>query len=1106
MLEHGALATSILAHGLAFGIQSQDRLSQFAAYTFDVAIQEIMTTLSLGACICIPSEHDRVNRLTPFLSGANVTIATLTSTIAAMVQPQDVSTIRTLVLMGEAVQPKVVDQWIGYTNVINAYGPSECCIHTTGNNIQSGFQATNIGKPLASVFWIVNPASIGQLVPLGAPGELLIEGPQLARGYLNDPAKTAAAFVTDPAFVEELGLNPGRRMYRTGDLVQQNADGSLTYLGRRDTQVKIRGQRVEIGEIESQIVHLLPDAREAIVDVVRPAGEAHDGLLMLAAVIEYPQAGSSSGGGLELYNPSHITDAARKALKRLDTELGQVLPAYMVPAAFLLVHKMPINASGKLDRRAVHDHLHLMSRDTLSSFSGSTGNKQAPTTAMEQKLQSLWATALALAPDAVGTNDSFFRLGGDSVAAMRLTAVARAQKMPLSVADIFRWPRLVNLAKAIEEKHGHENNQDNESARKDPAPLSLWPELAQTDAQTDDAERAQLLADVAAQCGVTSDLIEDVYPGSPLQAGLMAITAQRSEAYVAQRVFRLQANLSTKQLKAAWMQLAEGLPILRTRIIPSVQANALQVIVRKQPAWHDGTSLDDYLVTDRANPITYGGALSRTSIVDNGTHRYFVWTTHHSVYDGWSMVRMMNMLARLLKGEDLPAPVPVSRFVAYLAKKDKEETAAFWKRHLEGANWARYPALPSPQHQVNPRDILHRQLHVPLTTAAATTSTVLRAAWALLVAYNTGLSEAAINVVLSGRMAPVDGIMDLIAPTVTTVPFYVSASQEQSVNSFLADIHNRATEMIPYEHTGLQNIRRMVPGLGPEFDPGHIFVVQPAAESESATPMFNMDLEREATSIDAFDAYALTVECTVGQETSDVGVELRFDREVVAVDAAQRILGQFSHIVQQLARNADAEEPLGRLRLLSVEDGAQLCRWNSTVPPSAERYIHEMVQDQMAAQPAAPAISAWDGEMTYGELDDASRRLAYHLVERGIGPEVMVGLCMDKSKWAVAAMLAILRAGGAVVPLGVGHPLARIEGIVKDTAAPLVLVDHSHEQRLAALTVHAQLLAVDSFFEAAPSTPATTSSTEPCTSVRPEHVAWVIYTSGSTGTPKGCCA
>ncbi|KAL6886034.1 hypothetical protein GGI43DRAFT_418555 [Trichoderma evansii] len=1097
VLEHQALATSILAHGHGFDIQPYDRVSQFAAYTFDVAIQETMTTLAFGACICIPSEEDRINRLTPFLAKAGITFLTLTSTVAALIQPQDVPTVRSLALMGEAVQPKVVTQWAQHATIINAYGPSECCIHTTANRIQDKAEALSIGKPLAATFWVVNPAST-QLVPIGAPGELLIEGPQLARGYLNDPVKTAASFIQDPPFVEALGLTPGRRMYRTGDLVQQNADGSLTYIGRRDTQVKIRGQRVEIGEIESQIVHLLPGASEAVVDVVRPAGEAHEGVMMLVAVIEYPEAGPSSDRELELYNPAKITEAARKALEKLDTDLGQILPAYMIPSAFLLASKIPINISGKLDRRTVREQLRLLSREELTSFSCSSVIKQAPTTAMEENLRSLWAIALALEPEAIGINDSFFRLGGDSVLAMKLTAAARAEKIPLSVADIFRWPRLADIAVAMEEKHGLENGHVNSE---DPAPLSLWPELA---AQADNADATtRLLSDVAAQCSVSIDQIEDIYPCTPLQAGLMAITAQRPEAYVIQRVFRLDSNLSTEHLKAAWTRLVEALPILRTRIIPSARTDALQVVIRPESAWQDWKSLEDYLATDKATPITYGGALSRAAIVSNegSADRFFVWTTHHSVYDGWSVAKTIEMLAGMLKGEAPPVTVPVSRFIGYLERQKKEEIAAFWKGHLEGANWARYPALPSPQHDVSPRDALQQHLQVPLTSVTGI-PTVLRAAWALLVATNTGLDDAVINVVLSGRMAPIDGIMDLIAPTVTTVPFHVSASKEQSVKGFLTDIYDRAAEMIPYEHTGLQNIRRLVPGLGPEFDPGHIFVVQPAAEKEEATPMSDMNIERENTSLGAFDAYALTVECTIGQGM-DVDVEVRYDSTVLPSNDVQRLLTQFGHIVQQLAQNAETEQSLGQLQLLSAEDSAQLFKWNSTVPSQIDRCIHDLVNDKMVEQPSAVAISAWDGEMTYGELDSASKQLAYYLIQHNVGPEVMVGMCMDKSKLGVVAMLAILRAGGAVVPLGVQHPVARIEGIVNETAAPIVLVDRAHEQRLSKLAAHTNLLAVDSFFDAASSAPAITSSAELCKSVRPNNVAWIIYTSGSTGQPKG---
>lgn len=885
-------------------------------------------------------------------------------------------------------------------------------------------------------------------------------------------------------------------MYRTGDLVQQNMDGSLVYLGRRDTQVKIRGQRVEVGEIESHIMDLLPNAREVVVDVIQAAAEDQEVSPMLVAVIETGGSeteGSASDTKLELYSPSQITQKMREGLDRLDNDLGLVLPAYMAPTVYLLASKLPLNASGKLDRRAIRDHLAALPRDVLSSFSGLANNKQMPTSPMEQKLQTLYTSALMLKPEAVGINDSFFRLGGDSVAAMKLTAAAHAQGIPLSVADIFRCPRLVDLADAMEDKVSHGSNYANEE---DPEPFSLWPEL-----QTGATEKSRLLADVAVQCGVSADQIEDVYPCSPLQAGLMTITAQRPEAYVVQRIFKLQGGISTSIMRAAWAQLTKALPILRTRIIPSVQATALQVVLRETPIWHAGVSLEDYLTTDRATPMTYGGALSRAAILEDGNCRHFAWTVHHSIYDGWSMAKTMEMLEELLSGSTLsnPVSVPVSRFIGYLTQKDKDQTAMFWQKHLEGANWTRYPELPSQQHIINPRSTSHRRLRIA-TVAGSTTFIVLRAAWALLVASNTGADQAVINVVLSGRAAPVKDLLYLVAPTITTVPFHVSTSSSQSVRDFLANIQDQATEMIPYEHTGLQNIRRMVSSLGPDFDPGHIFVVQPAAESESMVASSHLEIEREASSTEAFHAQALTIECTVGQDTRDVEVELRFDDAVIATDDAEQLLDQFSHLVQQLAQNADKELPLGRLQLLSPDQTAQICKWNSSIPSQVDRCIHELVMDQITTRPTATAVTAWDGNLTYTQLDELSLRLALHLIETGIGPEVMVGVCMSKSKWAVVAMLAVLRAGGVVVPLGTRQPLSRIETIVMDTAASLILTDHPQEQQLNGLQAHTQLLIVESFFDR---TEDPAQNTRLRVSVRPDNAAWVIYTSGSTGTPKG---
>ncbi|KAF2022889.1 amino acid adenylation, partial [Setomelanomma holmii] len=446
VLDHGALTTSIYHHGRRLDIQPRDRLLQFAAFTFDAAIQEIITTLSWGACICVPSEDDRVNRLTYYLTEARVTIATLTSTVAALVQPQDTPTVRTLILMGEAVQAKVVDQWIEHADIINAYGPSECCIHSTCNKVKDSSVALNIGTAIAGGTWVVNPANIGQLVPLGAPGELLIEGPLLARGYLNDPDKTAAAFVTDPTFVQELGLSPGRRMYRTGDLVRQNTDGSLTYLGRRDTQVKIRGQRVEIGEIEYYIGKQA-GVHDAVVLYMRK-GPLANRLVASVVLGENWAAGRHENATVQRISEEH-KESAQLQLRDAQLGLSKRVMHYMVPSIWIPLAAVAVGASGKTDRLALTRWVDSLSPDEIADLTGTEEAEDAdamPATHVERQLQQAWSQVLSVPLSRIRRTSSFLSLGGDSITSMQLVVACSALGLVVTVRAILLSPSLAALA------------------------------------------------------------------------------------------------------------------------------------------------------------------------------------------------------------------------------------------------------------------------------------------------------------------------------------------------------------------------------------------------------------------------------------------------------------------------------------------------------------------------------------------------------------------------------------------------------------------------------------------------------------------------------------
>lgn len=355
VLEHAALCTAMKAHGKAFNMTTKTRTAQFSAYTFDVSVGDIFGTLIHGGCVCVISEEDRMNNLEASMDKAKVNLAVLTSTVADLLRPSEVSTLEVLVLVGEPAKPSVIETWVEHVTILNAYGPSECCIHSTcGDPITSVAQASIIGKGLNTRAWVVNPANIDQLSPIGAVGELLLDGPMLARGYLNDALKTAAAFIKDLSWYKEHDLKPGHRMYRTGDLVRQSMDGSLTYIGRRDTQVKIRGQRVEMGEIEYNILHSPVPVLDATVIYAKQG--LFKGRLVGLLVLEDVSEDATFLEFLEGIDIISDRKAAEKVVA-IRVYVSENVMEYMVPSLWLLCKSIPLNDSGKKDHRKLQKWL-----------------------------------------------------------------------------------------------------------------------------------------------------------------------------------------------------------------------------------------------------------------------------------------------------------------------------------------------------------------------------------------------------------------------------------------------------------------------------------------------------------------------------------------------------------------------------------------------------------------------------------------------------------------------------------------------------------------------------------------------------------------------------
>ncbi|KAL9002482.1 MAG: hypothetical protein Q9188_004583 [Gyalolechia gomerana] len=368
--EHASVCTSSLAHGRALNVSSNSRVFQYAAFTFDVSMMDIFTTLIYGGCVCIPSEEDRMGSFTAVMKRMRVNWVLFTPSVASLMGPEDVPTLQTLVYGGEAVKQENVSRWVGKVRLFNCYGPAECGACAIGEFLHPDSRPANIGRQFGGqLCWAVDPEDHNRLLPIGAAGELVVEGPTLARCYLDDPVKTQASFIKSPGWPKDAGCNRARRIYKTGDLVRQNSNGTFDFVGRKDLQVKVRGQRVEIGEVEH---HIATFPGIALSMVARPQlGPYAQTLVAITQLILPGGIPEELRDKLSYLPHEHVLAANFDRGKLLDS-LGARLPSYMVPTHVLVVTKLPLSVSGKIDRKIVDAWLVHTSRPT-----GSTGPSES---------------------------------------------------------------------------------------------------------------------------------------------------------------------------------------------------------------------------------------------------------------------------------------------------------------------------------------------------------------------------------------------------------------------------------------------------------------------------------------------------------------------------------------------------------------------------------------------------------------------------------------------------------------------------------------------------------------------------------------------------------
>lgn len=630
VVEHGSIATSCEAMATRFDIGPHTRILQFASYTFDASVGDVFYGLSRGACVCCPSEDERVDTLAAAARRMQVNWAFITPSVLSLLQPSDIPSLRRLLLGGEPPAPNHVWLWAKSVSLHLVMGPAECAIYCAGSDaVVPGQDTSTFGRAAGCRMWVVDPEDHTKLAPIGCPGELVVEGRIVARGYLNDDSRTGSSFFTEaPWLPSQLQTNSStRRLYKSGDLVRFDVDnGTFSFLARKDTQVKLHGQRVELGEIEHHLRELVPGLKSTAVVLNTSAGETSRHPLVAFLVFDKSTPDLSRTTDCE--KTAMITLAPRgiEILRAARERMASVLPSYMMPTLFIPLQIIPYTLNGKRDVVTMRKLVDGLSQHQIHAFSLSedVDMDAQPLSSQEEQLRDLWVEVLNVDPLRITSRSDFIHEGGDSLAAMRLGTAATKSEIQLSVATILGRPRLSDMAAEMTVAEAQEDS---------PEPYSLLPELLDIE---------DFKTRCAAACGVSVDQVQDIYPSTPPQGMLWGAALVNPGTYVLRMIFRLPPNTQLDVFIAAWNRVVESADIFRTRLVADVDVGLVQVVL-KGFEWDAYKSVQEFEDQKHHLSMVHGSQLARLAVIqEDGSSDtpIFAFTAHHVLYDGF----MLNML------------------------------------------------------------------------------------------------------------------------------------------------------------------------------------------------------------------------------------------------------------------------------------------------------------------------------------------------------------------------------------------------------------------------------------------------------------------------------
>jgi len=1041
---------------------------------FDVSIFELFATLSWGGKVVLAENALELPRL-PAAEGvtmANMVPSAMAELLRIGPLPRSVATVN---LAGEALPARLADDVYRQETVrrvYDLYGPSEDTTYSTFALRRPGGPAT-IGRPIANTQVHLLDGDL-KPVPVGVMGQVHITGDGLVRGYHDRPDLTAEKFVPDL-----LGARPGARRYDTGDLARYLPDGNLEFLGRKDHQVKIRGFRIELGEIETALARH-PAIREAVVLAL----EDRPGERRLAAYLV----------------PS---GEAAPAVGELRRHLQETLPDYMVPSAFVTLEAMPRTPNGKVNRKA----LPAPDRTSTPHARGAV----APRDAVEDLLAALWADVLGL--PSVGVFDDFFELGGHSLLATRLVSRIRdSLQVELPLSSLFECSTVAALAERIRESHrdpeGRSAPPIEPVSRDEPLPLSF-------------AQQRLWFLDQMAPGDVAYNL-----PGA----------------------VRLRGSLSAAALEKSLRELVRRHEVLRTTFA-NVRGRPEQVIA-PEPSVGLGcvdlgglspdareSELKRLADEEARRPFDLAcGPLFRAALVRLGAEDHAVlFGMHHIIADGWSMGVLIDEVAALYEAfrRGRPATLPdlPVQYADYAHWQRQwlqgdviQRQLAFWKSQLGDSPAVLElptdrPRPPVQTYRGASRTIrlsseLSRKLRELSRREGTTLYMTLLAAFQTLLHRYSGQGDVSIGSPVAGRTH--SELERLIGLFVNTLVLRARFAGDPTFQELLRQVRGASLDAFAHQELPFE---QLVEALQPVRALSHSPLFQAMFVLQN-TPRRELRLSGLTWTPLPFQARIAKFDLTLAMTETDEGLvgSLEYNRDLFDAATIDRMVGQFQKLLEGVT--ADPKQRVSAVPLLDEEELRDLviARNETRIDHPLDRCLHEHFQAQVERTPDAVAVTCEDQDLTYRELNRRANRLARRLRTVGVGPEVRVGLCMERSLDLVIGMLGVLKAGGAYVPLDPGYPLERLAFMLQDCRAPVLLTQQRLAQRLGgpadtlsssdgdgqasakeALPARPLVICLDADQE----TVARQSGQDLPRLATPESPAYVLYTSGSTGRPKG---